>query len=478
MPLIETCHGKLRGRRLGEGVRGFFGIPYAAPPVGSLRWRPPEPPASWLGERDAEDFGNDAIQGQGKRVSRAPGMSEDCLYLNIWAPEEQKAGGWPVIFWSGGGGFNTGGGAFESEDLSRLASRGAVLVSFNYRLGIFGFLAHPALSEESPHDSSGNYGLLDHIAALRWVRENIAQFGGDASRITYVSESSGSAAGALMLTSDLGHNIFDRAVLQSPGSYSPLLPLEDAERAGAPLGETAEEIRAIPAEDLPKKAKLLAAAGPTNLSVARPMRPIVDGWVIKDDQAFMSGDFEAVPLIIGSNEDEGRFFTRRMMISTVDAYRTYLEDSFGKNFEEALKHYPAASDADVAAALSEAYGDISINHPVERLACAFAQKQPAVYRYVYAYRPGGTTEAPTHSEEADTLLDTRPHETPADAEMAAVMGKYWLQFAESADPNTPDLPNWPRFDAASRQYMKLDQPLSVGSAWRAEKTEFVAAAAR
>ncbi len=477
MPIVETSYGKVHGRRLGDGLFGFFGIPYAAPPIGSLRWRPPEPPASWASVRDAEDFGNDAIQGKGKRTSRAPGMSEDCLYLNIWAPEEQKAGGWPVIVWSGGGGFNTGGGAFESEDLSRLASRGAVLVSFNYRLGIFGFFAHPALSAESPHGSSGNYGLLDHIAALRWVRENISQFGGDESRITYVSESSGSAAGALILTSDLGRNAFDRAVLQSPGSYSPLLPLEDAERTGAPLGETADEIRSISAEDLPEKARLLSAAQQVNLSVARPMRPIVDGWAIKNDQAFMLGAFKAVPLIIGSNEDEGRFFTRRMTISRVDEYQTYLKNSFADSFEDALKHYPAETEVDVATALSDAYGDISINYPVERLARAFAQKQSEVFRYVYTYRPGGTTESPTHSEEADTLLDTRPHENTADAEMAAAMGKYWLQFAEAADPNTPELPDWPRFDEKSRQYMKLDQPLSVGSAWRAEEMEFVAAAA-
>ncbi len=181
---VITSAGKLRGFRLGGGVVGFRGIPYAAAPVGPLRWRPPAPAKPWTVVRDTQSFGADAVQVAGVRETRAPGMSEDCLFVNVWAPEEPRAGGWPVIVWSGGGAFSTGGGAFTVEDLAGLAARGAVVVSFNYRLGIFGFLAHPALAVESPAGSSGNYGLMDHVAVLKWVRENITAFGGDSARIT------------------------------------------------------------------------------------------------------------------------------------------------------------------------------------------------------------------------------------------------------------------------------------------------------
>lgn len=472
MPIVSTGAGTLRGIRLSGDVVGFRGIPYAGVPVGPLRWRPPAPAEPWSGVRDAGSFGADAVQVAGVRTSRAPGMSEDCLFLNVWVPEERRAGGWPVIVWSGGGAFNTGGGAFAVEDLTRLAGRGAVVVSFNYRLGIFGFLAHSALTAESPTGSSGNYGLMDHVAALRWVRDNIAAFGGDNRRITYMAESSGAAAGLLMLSAPREPKLFDRAVFLSPGSISPLLPLAEAERSAAALDGTAEELRAIPAEDLLAKAKLLAAP-PSNLSVARPLRPIVDGWLITTDQAYATDAFDPVPIIIGTNEDEGRFFTRRMAVSSRDDYSRYLATTFGARAAEAAELYPATSDGDVAISFASAYGDVSINHPVDRLAHAFARRQPRTFRFVYTYRHGDTAEPPTHSEEAETFLDNRPHVRPADAQMAEAIGRYLVAFAEEGDPVTAGLPEWPRFEKEAEAYARLDLPFSTGTRWRARQMAFL-----
>jgi para-nitrobenzyl esterase len=473
--IVNIQSGQLQGLRVDGGVVSFRGIPYAEAPLGPLRWCPPEPPERWSGVKNAQTFGADAVQVVGMRESRAPKMSEDCLFVNVWAPEERRAGGWPVIVWSGGGAFSTGGGAFVAEDLARLASFGAVVVSFNYRLGIFGFLAHPALTAESSVGSSGNYGLMDHIAALKWVRENIAAFGGDSTRITYMAESSGAAAGLLMLTTPLEPKLFDHAIFLSPGSTTPLLSLAEAEQSAASLDCTVEQMRSMSVDELLTRAKLLAAP-PSNLSVARPLRPIVDGWLITTDQAYTTGEFDPVPVIIGTNGDEGRFFTRRMAMSSLDDYSRYLMTTFGSRADDAAELYPATSDSDVASAVADAYGDVSINYPVNNLSNAFAARQSQTYRFVYTYRHGNTVQPPTHSEEAETFLDNRPHLTSTDAEMAEKIGRYLVAFAEKGDPSAPDLPHWPKYELDDELYLKLDLPLSTGSRWRREYMDFNASA--
>jgi para-nitrobenzyl esterase len=474
-PIVSTKYGQLRGVSAAADVWGFLGIPYAAPPVGPLRWRPPANPSAWFGVREAATFGPDPMQGpgNGKRVSRAPSMSEDCLYLNIWAPKQHRAGGWPVIVWSSGGAFTTGGGAFVEEDPSKLAAKGAVVVSFNCRLNIFGFFAHAGLSAESPQGSSGNYGLLDHAAAFRWVRENIAGFNGDGNRITFLAESAGATAGMLLLTSAREQNLFDRAILLSPGAFSSLLPLEGAERHGALLGDTVEEMRRIPAGELFERGKRLPAWG-SSLWLARPMRPIVDGWLIVSSSAFDTGNFNTVPAIIGNNEDEGRFFMRRMSIETIEEYERFMRDSFGNRADEALARYPVTSDDDVTTMFSAAYGDRAFTYPIDRLIRAFAKRESDIYRYVYTYRYGNTTKPATHSEEVGIMMDTQPHIRPEDAEMADVMARYWIAFAETGNPNGPGLLGWPKYAEGSNQYLKLDMPLSIGSNWRSEDIDFIA----
>lgn len=473
--LASTANGDVRGHEVADGVWCFRGIPYAAAPVGDRRFRAPQPVEPWAGIRDATEFASDAIQPVRGRTSRAPGMSEDCLYLNVWTPAQSRTGGWPVVVWSGGGGFVTGGGSFVEEDPARLAARGLVVVTFNYRLGVFGFLAHAALSADSPDGTSGNYGLADHVAALRWVRTNVAAFGGDGDRVTYLGESSGAAAGLLLLGSSVEQRLFDRGVFWSPGSTRPLLPLAEAEASASTLELTADELRQLPADELVAASKQIAA-GPSNLNVARPLRPIADGTLITADDTFDTGEFDPVPVIIGSNEDEGRFFTGRLGISTVDDYASYLDATFGPAAGDAAKHYPATTDSEVPIALADVYGDVSINHPIDRLARAFAARQPDTYRAVYTYRHGASTEPPTHSEEAASLLDSRGEPTPRDSEMSAVIAQYLATFAEHGAPAASGGVGWPRFDGADEQYLRLDLPVSTGARWRADQLGFVSAA--
>jgi para-nitrobenzyl esterase len=472
LPIVTTEYGQLRGVDIAPGVSAFLGIPYAAPPVGPLRWRPPEPPAAWPGVRNADAFGPDPIQPVGTRVSRAPGMAEDCLYLNVWAPGEYREGGWPVMVWSCGGAFTTGGGAFVEEDPARLAAKGAVVVSFNIRLGIYGFFAHPGLSAESPHGSSGNYGLYDQAAALAWVRDNIAAFNGDASKLTFFGESAGAAAGMLLLASPVVEKPFDRAILQSPGSFSSLLPLAEAERHGAALGDDIAALRDIPAVELPERAKQLPATRPS-LWLARPMRPICDGWLIPSVNPF-AGAFDPVPIIVGTNDDEGRFFGPRMGVKTIEDFREMIRGIFGERTEEALNRYPVDSDEDVPAMFSTAFGDRAFNYPVDDLARTFARRGAAVYRYVYSYRHGNTNRPPTHSEETGVLLDNLPHIRAEDAQMADIMARYWIAFAETGEPNDSGLLDWPVYNPATDLYLQLNVPLTVGAGWRADQVRFLA----
>lgn len=474
-PRVTTAYGALRGISTSREVSGFRGVPYAAPPVGPLRWRPPEGPSAWSGIREAAIFGPDPIQGAGNaiRVSRAPTMSEDCLYLNIWAPKQHRAGGWPVLVWSGGGAFTTGGGAFVDEDPTQLAARGAVVVSVNIRLNVFGFFAHAALSAESPQGSSGNYGLLDQAAAFKWVRENIHAFNGDGNRVTFFGGSAGASVSLLLLSSPIERGLFDRAIFQSPGSFSSLLSLEDAERHGAGLGDTADEMRRLSAGDLVEKAQQLPAVRPS-VWLARPMRPIVDGWLIVSDDPLSHGNFTTVPAIIGTNEDEGGFFAPRMAVKTIDDYRAFVRDVFGDRATEALARYPVTGAEDVAAMFSTVYGDRGFNYPIDGLVRAFARSGSDVYRYVYTYRQGKADRAPLHSEETGVLMNTRPHIRPQDAEMADIMARYWIAFAETGNPHSAGLLEWPEYTESTNHYMKLDVPPSVESNWRCDAVQLLA----
>jgi para-nitrobenzyl esterase len=453
-------------------VRVYRGIPYAAPPVGPLRWRPPQPAPAWNG-RSAPQFGADPMQiDEPGRDTRAPGMSEDCLTLNVWAPATPPPAGAPVLVWFDGGGFTACSAAKAQTDGERFARLGAVLVTVNYRVGAFGFLAHPALSAESPHGASGNYGLLDALAALRWVRAHAAAFGGDPARITAFGESAGAALVALLLTSPLATGAFDRAIMQSPGSFRPLCTLAEAEAVGGVAGASLAELRGLgAAEVLALNGKLGPAV--RGLTVGRPLRPIIDGWSIVRDEAdaFRSGAFACVPAIVGTNADESRYFGPSVPVAGRTALRRYLEANFGAAAGEAWTFYGSADDAGAAAGARAAFADAQFNYGARGLTRALAQRSSPTYRYVFTHAPAGAPP-PTHTDEIAYVFGTGtfgPRERGvSDAVLAA-----WVRFAASGDPNGPGLDGWAPYDPARDNDLRLDADPAPGSGWRREALDFI-----
>ena len=333
-------------------IRVFKGIPYAAPPVGDLRWKPPMPPVKWEGTRKGEDFGNSCMQGGGARggakggapkgpppegVQRGPAISEDCLFLNVWTAAKSATERRPVMVWLHPGGYTTGSGSGAATDGEYLALKGAVLVTINYRLGMFGFFSHPELTQESPHHASGNYAFLDQTAALAWVQKNIAGFGGDPNRVLVFGDSAGSSSIGNLIVSPLTKGLFHRALGESGAwmglSVAPMTKLAAAEqnglRAAQQLGANSlAELRAKPAADLLN---------------GRGGGPVIDGWFLPDDPAniYAQGKQNDVPVLVGSNKDEATFFQG---LTTVDMFTQASKTRFGDLADAFLKLYPAGSD--------------------------------------------------------------------------------------------------------------------------------------
>lgn len=477
---LSTPAGALRGRRDGEGAV-FLGIPFAAPPVGPLRWRPPQRLQPWAGVRDALAFGPDTPQAPNPR-SRAPGISEDCLYLNVWTPSADPAARLPVLVWVYGGGFTMGSAADIGCDGTRLAHEGAVVVTVNYRCGLFGFLAHPALSRESAQGVSGNYGLLDQLAALAWVRENIATFGGDPGRVTAFGVSAGSASLSLMLASPPARGAFDQAILQSPGAGRPLAGLAQAEQAGLALGADLEALRALTTGEVLARTSLLTPAV-RGLTTPRVLRPIRDGWLIPEDErpAFRAGRMQAMPIIVGTNLDEGSWATRAWPVRTVADWQQQLAANFGEQAARAAAQYPVATDADVPDAIAALFADTQFNYGARLLAQCMAQREPRTWKYLFTRRRPRQVDGPHHGEEGahvfGTLAATAPGEAAdfdaRDEALSRVMRKAWVAFAATGDPNTTGVPRWERYDAGADNHLELGDTVRSGSAWHRAALECI-----
>jgi len=454
----ETEFGPVEG--VDGDVQSFFGIPFAAPPVGPLRWRPPTQAAAWTGVRSARDYASDCIGSERLREgSRAPRASEDCLYLNIWSPRRDRKQSLPVMIWVYGGGFVGGSSAAPYYDAAALARQGVVVVSFNYRVGIMGFLAHPALSKESPNGASGNYGLLDMLAAFQWVRRNIKEFGGDPSRVTVFGESAGASALGLLLTSPLSEGAFHRAILQSPGLARPLSTLSESEAYGLQLGADLSALRRADATELTKLAQSRMPAS-REITKPRTIGPILDGYVLRipDVDAFRTGKFTRVPVLIGGNADEGRAFTDRLPVTTRREYKTYLAEQFGASATAWERCYPAESDADVPAAISRLFGDNQFNNGIDMLSAAFTKWDTPLWRYHFEGVPGpGRLEA-THGDEIPYVFanlgpssismfaSLKGGTTASDTELATRMSAAWVRFAERGRLDRTTKLRWPRFD--------------------------------
>lgn len=472
---VVITGGQIRGvvSEKHPGIMAFRGIPFAAPPVGALRWRRPAPLVAWKGVRDASKAGSACPQ-------RGPAaQSEDCLYLNVWAPRE-AARLLPVMVWIHGGGFRIGnGGATEGAPL---ASKGVVVVSLNYRLGPFGFLAHPALTAESARRASGNQGLLDMVAALEWVRNNITAFGGDRNRVAIFGESAGGGAVAALMLVPQAKGLFQRAIAESPYVHGWDRPLakrargwEPAELVGIELGKALgttgdnalAAMRAASAAEIMK----VADEGPLFRWSGTIWAPNVDGWVIPDDPVAMhnAGRVHNVPLIAGINDNEGSLFRSRFTIPDVNAFESHVRADFAGIAPDALAHYGVKSADAVAGGIDHLVHDMFFAGPA-RLQMRAHTKVPAkAWLYHFAQvppTPQGKNFGAYHSAEIAYVFGELSGNTPwtdADRQVSGLMMSYWTQFAATGDPNRTGLPAWPAFDDKNDVYLTLAAPAKTGT---------------
>jgi para-nitrobenzyl esterase len=463
--LVKIDSGTVEGKQQGE-IRAFLGIPYAAPPVGDLRWKPPAPAVKWNGVRAAKEFGAHCMQGKvyGDMTFPDAGNSEDCLTLNVWTPAKKADAKLPVMVWIYGGGFVAGGTSEPRQHGEKLAARGVIVVSMNYRLGVFGFFVHPELAKESGHNSSGNYGLLDQLAALQWVQRNVAAFGGDPANVTIFGESAGSFSVSAQMASPLAKGLFQKAIGESGGAFfssgMPFEPLavreeKDSKVISSTLGvQTLAELRALPAQ------KLLAAFG--DAPAAFSFSPDVDGYFLPESvpAIFAAGKQNDVPLLAGWNHDEASFeIVFSPQKPTVESIKATAQKEFGVKADEFLKLYPATTDAEAMRSMEDFASDRFIAWSTWRwLEAQATTGTHPIYRFRFDLGPPSEPNAPdlgaSHSSEIQYVFGQLDSEAnvkwrPEHRQLSDLMQKYWSNFARSGDPNGPGLPQWPTYEAES-----------------------------
>jgi para-nitrobenzyl esterase len=472
-------------------VRVYRGIPFAAPPVGNLRWKAPQPPAAWQGVRQAAEFSNACWQTQYSAAAaiyqaKLPPLSEDCLYLNIWTPAKSAKDKLPVMLWIHGGAFTRGFGGSQAYNGEVLARKGAVIVTINYRLGVFGFFAHPELTAESAQHASGNYALLDQIAALQWVQKNIAAFGGDPGRVTIFGESAGSWAVNALMASPLSKGLFQRAIGESGGSFSPMKTLAAAEKDGEKLAASLASAPSVDAKD-PNGQSSAAKNGTANtlaalrakspedlLKVAdnELVRTIVDGWVLPEDVAtiFAQGKQNDVPLIVGYNSDEGTTLAPQAANLKAMMFSAGIHQRYGPLAEQMLKIYPAGSDEQAVASFYAAYRDQAFGWEMRTWArTATKTGHHPVYLYYFSRRPPGPQSDKLrafHASEIAYVFGSFVWPFPwedTDRKLSDAMTSYWVNFAATGNPNGGSLPKWPAYSAREDQSLEFGDQISVRS---------------
>lgn len=502
-PPVALQQGQIRGLvTAGKEIHAFRGIPYAAPPVGHLRWKPPQPPAAWSGIRDCFEFGPACPQKSGGISAAIPWLairsfSEDCLSLNVFCPPPRANAKRPVMVWIHGGGYTEGASSQQVYDGASLARHGVVVVTINYRLGPFGFAAHPALSAESPEGVSGNYGLLDQIEALRWVQKNIAPFGGDPERVTIFGESAGGGSVLCLLVSPKAKGIFHRAIAQSAPEMN-LAHLRQTVRGraaaeaegtrlfaqcGASLSANADALRQIPASKLVEVFPKLEVIGrePNMKELFLPTGPVVDGAVIPEDpnDAIHGGRFARVPLLIGTTRDEATLF---LLFAKVprgkEQYQSLLRREFGAIAERLLAFYPPSAEAKVLRGVAvELMTDLIYGSQARYTAMHFAGAGLPAYKYVFSRESRlvlPTVAGAHHGCEIPYLfgLDVRGL-LDWDRQLSDQMQRYWCQFAAAGDPNGSGLPDWPRFDTEREATLELGDRILVLDRYRKARLELI-----
>ena len=470
--IARVSGGQIEGTAA-NGIAAFKGIPFAAPPVGELRWKKPAPVVAWSGVKKATTYAPACMQDANmlKFIGSPEGVSEDCLYLNVWTPAKAASERLPVMVWIYGGGFAAGATSSATYDGTRLAQKGVVLVSVAYRVGPLGFLAHPDLSRESGH-GSGNYGLQDMIAGLEWVKANIAAFGGDPRNVTIFGESAGGIAVSMLSVSPAANGLFAKAISESGGNFAPprhaaeggqqTPTLAVAEQAGvnlfAKLGaKSLADARKVSADELQK-------ALPPGLGGG--FWPNFDGDVLPTDQymLYSAGKFNDTPVLIGTNSDEGALFARGN--TTPAAYEKMIRDGYGDGADKILSANPHASDADAATATKNIMRDSLFAWSTWTWARLQSSKgKGAAYVYYFDHRTPESPAGATHAAELGYVfrtLDARGGQPRAeDTAMSELVSSYWVNFAKTGDPNGVGLPKWPAFTETSQQAMVFDAKSSA-----------------
>lgn len=462
-PTASVAEGMLSGiHDATTSLNAFKGIPYAAPPIGPLRWKPPQATTAWTGVRKADHFGPRCMQRPvfDDMVFRSDGMSEDCLYLNVWTPAHNPNQKLPVLVYFYGGGFTGGDGSESRYDGASLAQRGIVTVTVNYRLNVFGFLALPELAAESSEHTTGNYGLLDQNAALRWVKRNIAAFGGDPDQVTIGGESAGSMSVSAQMASPLSQGLMQRAIGESGSVLANLepKPLAQAEREGKDFKQRAgahslQQLRAASAS------ALLAITG--NKAVPE-FTPTIDGYLLPQSPGaiYQAGKQAHIPLLLGSNSQEGYY--KELLdkqAATPANYRAAMETKLGKHATEALKFYPGTTETGIKASATAYEGDEFIALATWCWMQLHRQTGHAPVYYYYFNQPrpakrdgsAGPDDGAMHSGEIEYALGNLAGNhvyawTPADQHVSEVMQGYWANFIKTGNPNGPGLPEWPVAD--------------------------------
>ena len=482
---VKTEQGKVRGKAINDGkVKAFLGLPYAAPPVGDLRWKAPQPASKWSGERDATKYGAHCAQNAvfPDMVFQDGVDKEDCLFLNVYAPADAAPKSkLPVMFWIHGGGFAGGASSEPRHNGDFLPLKGVVLVTINYRLGVFGFLVTSELAKEA-NGASGNYGLLDMVAALQWVKANIKEFGGNPDNVTIFGESAGSAAVSTLMAAPMAKPLFHRAIGESGAPFGEgvlgyqsleIREKSDEEWVAKTGAKSLKDLRAMPTAALLEAAKSRGMVG---------FGPDIDGKLLTEPVAdtFAAGKQAHVPLLAGWNRDEGNFFVQGNM--TVDKFKGMATGMFKDRAEEFLKLYPAGNDEQATRSAIDFGSDSFIAFGTWKWLEAHRKTgQAPVYRYHFElaappskFHPGWFA---FHSDDIEYVfgtLDTRPGAEwrPEDRKLSEQIMGYWTNFARTGDPNGAGLPAWPKY-GESDALIHLDNPITAGPDTMRPRYEFL-----